>query len=215
MGERQCPAKSSTVSPWAHHIHTQGMEGTPGTPNSHSPSTKDELALLTSPGYSLYSNKALGRQQNSALQQNRVPELNPALQCHLWGAAHCSASCTVPGEPGSSSVPTSHPAPSHSTAGRAGAEQRNTRHCWAWQPDVYLSWQSTLCPTRSPNPNVGRTPRGCQKQQEAPNVPVLCWPARDSSSSSAHQSPELVLGSGGQTPAAAAAGETGNVCRKC
>lgn len=139
----------------------------------------------------------------------------PSLQCHLWGAAHCSASCTVPGEPGSSSVPTSHPAPSHSTAGRAGAEQRNTRHCWAWQPDVYLSWQSTLCPTRSPNPNVGRTPRGCQKQQEAPNVPVLRWPARDSSSSSAHQSPELVLGSGGQTPPAAAAGETGNVCRKC
>lgn len=49
----------------------------------------------------------------------RVPELNPASQCHLRGAAHSSASCTLPG---SSSVPSSH----HSTAGRDGAEQKQT-----------------------------------------------------------------------------------------
>lgn len=59
----------------------------------------------------------------------RVPELNLAFQCHLRGAAHSSASCTLPG---SSSVLTSHtagiPVPSshHSTAGRDGAEQKQT-----------------------------------------------------------------------------------------
>lgn len=145
------------------------------------------------------------------------PELNPAFQCHLWGAAHPSASCTVPGEPGSSSVPTSHsaalPVPSshHSTAGRERLCKKHTRHCWAWQPDVYLSCQSTLCPPRRPNPNVGRTPRGCQKLQEALNVPGLQWPARDSTSSTVL--PETRAGYGIRE-ATTAPGETGNVCRK-
>ena len=122
-----------------------------------------------------------------------MPELNLAFQCHLWGhgtthsprqlpAAPSGTTQDTSRDPGSSSVPTSHTAgsrqlglmlsPQHAPAGRDGAET-DSRHWLAWQSDFYLSCQSTLCPTRSPNPNVGRKPREGQKQLKAPNPPVL------------------------------------------
>lgn len=124
--------------------------------SSHS--TKDELPLLTGPGCSpCIHTRPGGGSKTQPHSRDRAPELNPACQCHLGAAAHSSATCTVPGEPGSSSVPTSHPAGTQchppTTAGRDGAEHTNTAGLGS------LIFICTLCPARSPNPNVGGTPR--------------------------------------------------------
>lgn len=62
-------------------------------------------------------------------------------------------------------------APQHPSAGWNVAKT-DTR-CWlAWQSDLYLALQSTLHPTRSPNPNVGSKLKEEQKQ-EGPKPPML------------------------------------------
>lgn len=95
----------------------EGLNGTAGSPNSlslSSHSTEDELALLTSPATPCIQEQAAdspgGGSKTQPRSRNTMPELNLASQCHLWGAAHSSASCTAPGQPGSCSGPPSHTA---------------------------------------------------------------------------------------------------------
>lgn len=112
QGASLCPPVSITSTQGR-----EGLNGTAGSPNSlslSSHSTEDELALLTSPATPCIQEQAAdspgGGSKTQPRSRNTMPELNLASQCHLWGAAHSSASCTAPGEPGSCSGPPFHTA---------------------------------------------------------------------------------------------------------